>query len=106
MIVNGLILGKIADSEADSCKEGDAFVSAPDGTRAGLIWETCSTPNLREVLPVEAARWGAWDVGFRIPMNSRDNAVRNLESVLPELHLRWANWKSRLKPVIEVLARS
>jgi hypothetical protein len=37
-----------------------------------------------------------WGVGFRFPMNSRENARRNLESILPELKLRWAEWKLRL----------
>ena len=92
--VGGFTLGKITDWEAEPCVDGDAFVIAPDGTRAGLVWETCGTPHFREVLPIETARWGVWDVGFRLPMNSRDNARWNLESILPELNLRWANWKS------------
>ena len=54
--VDGFTLGKITDWEAESCEEGDAFVIAPDGTRAGLVWETCGTPHFQEVLPVEAAK--------------------------------------------------
>jgi hypothetical protein len=96
--VDGFTLGMITDWEAEPCEEGDAFVIAPDGTRAGLVWETCDESHFREVLPLEAARWGVWDVGFCLPMNSRDNARRNLESILPELQLRWANWKSRFNP--------
>ena len=30
-------------------------------------------------------------------MNSGENARRNLESILPELKLRWAEWKSRFQ---------
>jgi hypothetical protein len=95
---DGFTLGKITDWEAEPCEMGDAFVIAPDGTRAGLVWEVCGQPYFREVLPVEASRWGVWGVGFRLPMNSRENARRNLESILPELKLRWAEWKSRFKP--------
>jgi hypothetical protein len=96
--VDGFTLGMITDFEAEPCDEGDAFVIAPDGGRAGLVWEVCDPSYFREVMPIEAGRWGVWGVGFRLPMNSRENARRNLESILPELKLRWAEWKSRFKP--------
>ena len=49
----------------------------------------------RRMFPVEdeVGRWAA--EGFALPMNSRENARKNLESILPELKLRWAEWKSR-----------
>jgi len=84
----------LTDFEAEPCDEGDAFVIAPDGSQAGLVWEVCDPSYFREVTPIEAGRWG---VGFRLPMNSRENARRNLESILPELKLRWAEWKSRFQ---------
>jgi len=37
--VDGVTLGKITDWEAESCETKDAFVIAPDGSRAGLVWE-------------------------------------------------------------------
>ena len=46
----------------------------------------------------ESQRWGVWGVSFPLPMNSGENARRNLESILSELKLRWADWKSRFKP--------
>jgi hypothetical protein len=93
--VDGFTLGKITDFEAEPCDEGDAFVIAPDGDRAGLVWEVYDKPYFQEVSPIETGRWGVWGVGFRLPMNSRENARRNLESILPELRLRWAEWKSQ-----------
>jgi hypothetical protein len=96
--VEGFTLGKITDWEAEHCDEGDAFVIAPDGSRAGLVWEVCDPPYFQEVRRIEIVRWGVWGVGFRLPMNSRENARRNLESILPELKLRWAEWKSRFNP--------
>jgi hypothetical protein len=95
--VDGFTLGKITDFEAEPCDEGDAFVIAPDGGRAGLVWEVYDPPYFQEVSPIETGRWGVWGVGFRLPMDSRENARRNLESILPELRLRWAEWKSRFK---------
>lgn len=97
VVADGFILGKITDWEAEPCDEGDAFVIAPDGSRAGLVWEVYDPPYFQEVMPIEAGRWGVWGVGFRLPMNSRHNAWKNLESTLPELKLRWAEWKSRFK---------
>jgi hypothetical protein len=86
--VDGFTLGKITDFEAESCDEGDAFVIARDGSRAGLLWEIHEPPCFSEVAPFETSRWGEWGVGFPLPMNSRENARRNLESFLPELKLR------------------
>ena len=93
--VDGFTLGKITDWEAEPCEKGDAFVIAPDGSRAGLVWEVCDPPYFQEVMPTEGGRWGVWGVGFSLSMNSRKNARENLESILPELTLRWAEWKSR-----------
>lgn len=93
--VHGFTLGKITDWEAEPCETGDAFVIAPDGSRAGLVWEICDPSYFEETMPIEVARWGVWGVGFCLPMNSRENARKNLDSILPELKLRWAEWKSR-----------
>jgi hypothetical protein len=95
VVADGFTLGKITDFEAGPCDEGDAFVIAPDGSRAGLVWEVCDPRYFQEVRAIEISRWGVWGGGFRLPMNSRENARRNLESILPELKLRWAAWKSR-----------
>ena len=95
--VDGFTLGMITDWESEPSEAGDAFVIAPDGSRAGLVWEI-SHVDFQETLPIEAERWGVWSVGFRLPMDSRKNARENLESILPELKLRWAEWKSRFNP--------
>jgi hypothetical protein len=96
--VDGFTLGKITAFEAEPCDEGDAFVIAPNGGRAGLVWEVYDPPYFQEVRPIETGRWGVWGVGFCLPMSSRENARRNLASILPELKLRWAEWKSRFNP--------
>ena len=93
--VDGFTLGKITDWEVEPCETGDAFVIAPDGSRAGLVWEICDAPYFQETMPIEADRWGVWSVGFLLPMTSRDNARKNLESILGQLKSRWAGWKAR-----------
>ena len=64
--VDGFTLGKITDFEADPCDEGDAFVIAPDGSRAGLVWEVSD----QAVLPRGHARRNreVGCVGRRLPL--------------------------------------
>lgn len=97
VVVDGFTLGKITDWEAEPCEAGDAFVIAPDGSRAGLVWQVSAKPYFSEVLAPEPQRWGVWAVGFCLPMNTRANAAENLESILPELQLRWSHWKSQFQ---------
>jgi len=98
VVAEGFIFGKITDFEAEPCNEGDAFVVAPDNSRAGLVWEVSNTPYFRGICPPSADRWGVWGVSFPNAMTSRDNVRKNLESVLPELKKRWEQWRQMPKP--------
>ena len=94
--VDGFRFGMITDflAEADTC--GDAFVVAPDDSRAGLVWESeVSDPYFSEVLAPTPDRWGVWAVGTSMPMRTEDDARAVLVSVLPELRLRWKRWKTQ-----------
>src|SRR5215472_2596344 len=71
---DGFTFGAITDSEAEPTDTGDAFVIAPDGARAGLVWEVSETGYIEEVTPFERERWGVWAVSFPHPMNNRENA--------------------------------
>lgn len=44
--VDGFRLGMITDWEAEPADSGDAFVVAPDDSRAGLVWEIGATPRV------------------------------------------------------------
>jgi hypothetical protein len=61
--VDGFTLGKITDFEVEPCMEGNAFVIAPDGSRAGLVWEISDQQYFQQVTPIETGRWG---VGRRV----------------------------------------
>ena len=91
--IDGFKFGKITDFEAEQCEFGDAFVIVPDDGRAGLVWEGSDRYYFREVCPIEADRWGVWDVSFSEPMTSRANVRKNLEAILPELKKRWQDWR-------------
>ncbi|HKY17180.1 MAG TPA: hypothetical protein VJM33_19795 [Microthrixaceae bacterium] len=96
--VDGFRFGMITDfvAEPDTC--GDAFVVAPDDSRAGLVWESeVDEPYFGEVLPPTENRWGVWAVGTRLPMRTEDDATALLASLLPELRPRWEQWKLQLR---------
>jgi hypothetical protein len=98
--VEGFKLGKISDFEAENYPEddpvvGDAFVVAPDNSRAGLIWEVSEEAYFQEVCPIEADRWGVWAVAFHHPMKTRADALLNLEDMLPLLKEKWQIWREK-----------
>lgn len=95
VVADGFTLGKITDFEAVPCDTGDAFVIAPDGSRAGLVWEVYSEPYFHQVCAPETGRWGVWGVALPFPMTSRENAGKNLAAILPQLKSRWTEWKSK-----------
>jgi hypothetical protein len=96
--VDEFTFGMITDFEAEPSDYGDAFVIAPDGSRAGLIWEIDDQPFVTPSpppLPPTDTRWGVFNVGFPVPMRSYDAARRNLEAILPELRPYWEQWRTR-----------
>jgi hypothetical protein len=95
VVIEDFTLGKISDFEAQPSNYGDAFVIAPDGSRAGLVWEVSEAPYFHEVCPLEEGRWGVWGVSFPFPMGSRESARRNLEFVLPQLRQKWDEWRTK-----------
>lgn len=90
--VDGFRLGMITDWEAEPSTYGDAFVVAPDGSRCGLDWEVFEERRCEQVLGFTEGRWGVWYVAFPHPMDSLENARRNLAHVLPDLRPKWEAW--------------
>jgi hypothetical protein len=93
VVVGGFTFGKITDFESEPCNEGDAFVVAPDNSRAGLVWEISDKPYFQEISAPEVQRWGVWSVSFPNTMTSHENVRKNLESILPELKKHWEEWR-------------
>jgi hypothetical protein len=94
VVADGFTLGKITDFDLEPCDEGDAFVVAPDDSRAGLVWEVSDGNSVTEIRPFEPDRWGVWGVSFPHPMNSHENVRRNLEFILPSLKQKWNEWRA------------
>jgi len=86
---DGWCFGAITDfNDADS---GDAFVVAPDGTRAGIVWDVYEKNELGEISPPEPGRWGVYQLWFRAPVRTVEDFTRELHAWLPrlrEIHAR------------------
>ncbi len=103
--VEGFKFGKTTEFEVGpNVTYGDAFVVAPDGSRAGLVWEVSKENEtyFEEVFPLASNRWGVWAVSFPYPMRNREDARRNLQAVLPELKEKWSEWQRQFKVVPKV----
>ena len=94
VVVDGFTFGAITDFEAERSEEGDAFVIAPDGSRAGLVWRISGDPEFQVVCPASEDRWGVWAVAFPFEMSSRENARLNLQVILPKLKPEWERWRN------------
>lgn len=75
--------------EPDGCTDGDAFVVAPDGTRAGLVWEV-GCDGFDEICKPDAERWGVYGVGFSRPIKTMDDLIFNFRQILPILKRKHA----------------
>lgn len=74
----------------DEC--GDAWVRAPGGGIAGLIWATGSPEYFRVVIEPDTARWGTFAVQLDLPMTTDAEAEAYLRALLPRLIPRWRAW--------------
>lgn len=89
----GWVLGVISDFECDEPQtEGDAFVIAPDGSRAGIAWAT-DTPDFYEIMPPDKGRWGVYGIRFPRAVGCLDDLVANFRAILPQLKKRYEDIK-------------
>jgi hypothetical protein len=89
---DGWCFGMISDPDCpEGCNSGDAFVVAPDGSRAGIIWYV-GPADIEVSLPPAADRWGVYALGMGREVHSRQELVEQLRGWLPELRRRHAEW--------------
>lgn len=91
--VDGFKLGAISDYVGEGY--GDGFVVAPDGSRAGLVWQVASEEVFSEACPPDEARWGVWEVSFPAVMRSEEDVRRSFNAVVPRLREKWDAWRDR-----------
>ena len=66
---------------------------APDGSRAGLVWQSECAPYFQEIMAPGLDRWGVWAAGLALPMTTSDEARDYLAALLPHLRSRWEAWR-------------
>ena len=87
--LDGFTLGMFVSYE--DC--GDAWIKAPDGGIATLIWETGSPAYFREVIPPDPdGRWGTYAVQLDLRLTTDEEAKAYLRALFPELRPRWKAW--------------
>lgn len=84
-MTDGWCLGAITEYEdPDGCDAGDAYVVAPDGSRAGLVWDV-GDGKVSEICPPDETRWGVYQIWFSEPIRTTADLVESFRDVLPEL---------------------
>jgi hypothetical protein len=84
-IIDGWCLGAITEyTDPNGCDSGDAFVIAPDGSRAGLVWDV-GEGEAQEISRPDGSRWGVYQVWFPASIRTTDDLVRCFRAVLPQL---------------------
>lgn len=84
-ITDGWCLGTITEyAMPDGCDSGDAFVVAPNGSRAGLVWDVGEGEPV-EICAPDDLRWGVYQVWFPQTVRTTDDLVVCFRAVLPQL---------------------
>lgn len=87
---DGWCLGTITSFEdPKGCMGGDAFVVAPDGRSAGLVWDVGDEP-IQEILPPDGEKWGVYAISFPHPTRTVEDLVAAFRAVLPQLKAKYA----------------
>jgi hypothetical protein len=101
---DGWCFGTISDPDCPEGSDwGDAFVVAPDNSRAGLIWHV-GPPELKVSLEPEPDRWGVFAIGIASEVHSQAELIEYLQAWLPELRRRHSAWAAERAPYCDPAA--
>ena len=83
---DGWCYGAITEFEDPAgCTDGDGYVEAPDGSRAGLDWVVRRNVRVRCVFPPDKRQWGIYEASFPKPVRNARDLARCFRLVLPRL---------------------
>ncbi len=89
---DGWCFGMISDPDCPEGRNwGDAFVVAPDNSRAGIIWHV-GPAEIEVSCALTENRWGVYALGIPREVHSRQELVEQLQAWLPELRRRHGDW--------------
>ena len=88
--LEGFVFGAITEPNGTEPAEwGDAFVVAPNGSRAGIVWQVGEGEPSIICAPSEG-RWGVYAFNFHAPITSEAELVKHLHSILPVIKAYYA----------------
>jgi hypothetical protein len=76
-------------------RNGDLFISDPEGWQAGIAWES-SGPKIKQISGVSENCWGVFQVLFPIPVMCEHDLIRNFHAALPYLKQQRSTVQSRI----------
>ncbi|MEO6939832.1 MAG: DUF2283 domain-containing protein [Candidatus Kapaibacterium sp.] len=92
--IDGWCYGAITDFiDPEGCRDGDGFIQAPDGSRAGLVWdynEQADTSIIQEIPTSRENGWGLYQVYFPKPVRTLQDMCDCFAAILPGLRERYA----------------
>jgi hypothetical protein len=92
--VDDWCFGTISDFDCpEGLDWGDAFVVAPDNSRAGIAWEV-GAATLNVIMPPDTGRWGVYGLGFARPVHNSLELVEQLLGWLPDLRRLHGEWSA------------
>jgi len=92
---DGWCLGTITEfADPDGCESGDAFVVAPDGSRAGLVWQVGAFET-EVICEPDEGRCGVYSIAFPRAVRNTEDLVLCFREVLPELKAIYAGTRGR-----------
>ena len=97
---DGWCFGTISEPDCPEGRDwGDAFVVAPDDSRAGITWEVGSAGMEVSIPPEEDRdRWGVYNLGFARRVHDEEGLVEQLREWLPELRRVYLMWWAERSP--------
>lgn len=92
----GAISNFLEPDSREGCTTGDGYVQAPNGSRAGIIWQVYPNKEKKVTVSIEPdeKRWGVYNVGFPKPIKSINDLVYNFRETLPLIKEIYKNLKT------------
>jgi len=88
-LTDGWCFGAVTEFlEPGGCSDGDGYVEAPDGSRAGLVWdvEPDADDTVLEITPAENKDdWGLYQVFFSKRVTVLQDMIDNFREALPSI---------------------
>jgi hypothetical protein len=94
---SGWCLGAVTDpfepDTPEGCTLGDLFVEAPDGRRAGLVWNVDPQPRFAVMRQPQGRRWGLFHFTFPRPVRTVADLQDVFGRILPVLQQLYARFQ-------------